>query len=215
MGFIRRVLGNKQEQDAVADFLSRASFGLAHDNFEYIAVHTGTFWVILNETYPTRFCNENARLAVCAYLVLQKYLEQDRLKGRDLELAVYFAREAVCGSTFVNRAHERQSVMTRLFGYDGSSPLYEPPVLLNLTLQLEVLAFCADNVEMLPEAEIIETVIDKKAVIAHVLRETDKAIREGRLPVVEPIRKLVADALASPRFASTISEISISGVRET
>jgi len=104
----------------------------------------------------------------------------------------------------------------RLYGSEYSAPnLYEPRVLLNLTLQLEVLAFCADNVEMLPEAEIIDIVIDKKAVIAHVLTDTEKSIREGRLPAVEPIRSIVADVLASPRFASTMIEIGISDVPET
>ncbi|GEM_PF-4197240 len=209
-------VGSGAEQVLVADFIGRASHGLAHDNFEYIAVHAGTFWAVLNESYPSRFRNENARLAVCAYLTLQKYLEQERLKARDLELAVLLARNGECGSTFARRAHESRSLEMRLYGSEYSAPnLYEPRVLLNLTLQLEVLAFCADNVEMLPEAEIIDIVIDKKAVIAHVLTDTEKSIREGRLPAVEPIRSIVADVLASPRFASTMIEIGISDVPET
>ena len=200
----------------MADFISRASYGLAHDNFEYIAVNAGTFWAVLNESYPSRFRGEKAKLAACAYLVLSAYLEQGRLGPRDVELAVLCARQGDCSAGGLSRAHESRSPAMRIFGREHGIPnLYEPRVLLNLTLQIEVLAFCADNDEMLPEEEIIDIVIDKKVAVARVLTDTDKAIREGRLPAVEPIRSIVAGVLASPRFASTMNEIGISDVQET
>jgi hypothetical protein len=198
-----------KEQSDVAEFISQASFGLAHDNFEYFAVHAATFWAILTDSYSDRFGSEREKLAVCAYLVLQRYVEQGLVGAQDLRMAVYCASDGTCGTVFANRAHERQTAVMRLFGSDPSVPtMYEPRKLLNLTMQLEVLAFCADNSEMLPVGEVVDTVIDKKAAIARALSNTEEAIRENRLPVVEAIRRSVADVLASPRFASTISEMS-------
>jgi hypothetical protein len=216
MSFIRRLLGDRRRQNAAADFISRASHGLARDNFEYIAVNAGTFWAILNESYSSRFGSEKAKLAACAYLVLSAYMEQGRLGPADVELAVLCASQGECSAEGLSRAHENRSMEMILFGSEtGVTNLYEPRVLLNLTLQLEVLAFCADNDEMIFEGSIVDTVIEKKAVVARVLSSTEKAIREGKLPFVEPIRSFAAGVLASPRFASTMSEIGVSNLPGT
>jgi hypothetical protein len=213
MGFFRRLLGVGRTRQAAADFIDRASRGLARDNFEYIAVNTATIWAILCESYPSRLPTEKAKLAACAYLVLYAYLEQGRLGPADLELAMLCASQGECMAGAISKAHESRSMEMILFGSEMERPnLYEPRVLLNLTMQLEVQAFDADNTEMLPEDLIIDSVVDKKKVIAQVLTDTERAIHNGDFPLVGKVREWLADKLDSSQFETTMNQLGITVV---
>lgn len=186
-----------------AGLRSAAEDGSVGSNFELIALDMALERHVLQSDHADRFPSQDSLLVTCGVLVTLMHIQNGDFTVEDVKDGLLFAKggECVVGLTSVRVRDTEQWFLDR----DPAE------LLLDYTLQIEAMSFCAierfADPSGLSDEDIILAVLDQKHRIARVLRTPGPVL--DRSPLMAGVRGLVGGFLDSESFAEMREEIGL------